>query len=84
MRVTLPLVYVGMNLERVFFAVLVYELAAQFILIEWVQKLIEGKVRVLILTILFLATLPIQYAAWCVSGRTFLVGNFQLMRWFVC
>ena len=71
MRVTLPLFYAGMNLERVFFAVLVYELAAQFILTEWLKKLIEGKIRVLILTIFFLATLPLQYVAWCVSGELF-------------
>lgn len=64
LRIAIPLLYFGDGTERVFFGVLVYELAAQFVLIEWLKTLLDGRVRIALLLTLLIVTLPIQYGLW--------------------
>lgn len=60
-RLTFPIVFLSMGLEEVIFMVLCFEVISQFILIEKLKDLLDGKVRVLLYVLIYMLSLPLQY-----------------------
>jgi|GEM_PF-6757462 len=61
LRLSIPLVFFGQGLEGVLFAILFYELFAQYLSIEKLKDLLEGKVKVITFLIIYIISLPVQY-----------------------
>jgi len=72
-RLLIPFLFFGESLEYILFAVLFYELAAQYFSIEKLQSLLAGKIKVFFYLLVYLFSLPVQYVL------IFFLGEF--MHW---
>ena len=78
-RILLPFVFVGQGVEGILFAVLFYELMAQYLSIEKLRDLLEGKINVIACLLAYLFSLPFQYVGVYMFAKT-MSWNFGVLE----
>lgn len=80
-RLLIPIIFLNQGLERLLFALLFYELVAQYISIEKLKDLLAGKINVLLYTVLYISSIPFQILAIFSLGKI-MAWNFGMLEIF--
>ena len=61
LRLLIPFLFIGEGIEKVLMSVLFYEILAQYLSIEKIKDLLDGKARVCLWLAIYMTSLPLQY-----------------------
>ena len=78
-RILIPIVFIESGFESLLFVILIYELAAQYLSIEKVKDLLDGKFNVSYLLLIYILSIPLQFY-FILAISDFFDWNFNILE----
>ena len=78
-RILIPIVFIESGFESLLFVILMYELAAQYLSIEKVKDLLDGKFNVSYLLLIYILSIPLQFY-FILAISDFFDWNFNILE----